>query len=123
MLRNSNVLALLKVLVVAAWSDDNLSTSELNYIKELARVFSLNDEEWFELQPYIEGPVSVEEQEAVARDLLVRLSSANERKSILKHLKEITEADGRVSTKERKLLNHYQSILEEANTTQYCSAA
>ena len=116
MLRSSNLSAVLKVLVVAAWSDDDLSNSELNYIKELARRFELTDEEWFQIQPYIEGPVPPEEQEAVARDLLARISNDSERKSIIKHLKDLTKADGRVSKDERELLTRYQTILEEAST-------
>ena len=47
MIRTSNALALLKVLAAVAWADSSFSQSEMNYLKELARRFNLDDEEWF----------------------------------------------------------------------------
>ncbi len=113
MVRTSNALALLKVLITAAWADSKLSQSELNYIKELARHFGLNDDDWFELQPYIEDPVSDEEREAVLRDLLARVSSSSERDAIIQHLEQIIRADDTVSEDEKELLKRYEEILRE----------
>ena len=111
MVRTSNALALLKVLITAAWADSKLSQSELNYIKELARHFGLTDDDWFELQPYIEDPVSNEEREAVLRDLLARVSTASERNAIIGHLEQIIGADDTISDDEKELLRRYEEIL------------
>ena len=116
MVRTSNALALLKVLITAAWADSKLSQSELNYIKELARHFGLNDDDWFELQPYIEDPVSNEEREAVLRDLLARVSSSSERNAIIGHLEQIIRADDTVSEDEKELLKRYEDILREPSS-------
>ena len=116
MVRNSTALALLKVLITAAWADSELSQSELNYIKELARRFKLNDEEWFQLQPYIEDPVSEEEQMAVIQDLLSRIGSTAERQAAIGHIEGIIEADDRVSPEERDLLERYGAILKEPSS-------
>ncbi len=43
MLTKADTLALLKVLLAAAWADAKLTQSELNYIKLLAQKFKLND--------------------------------------------------------------------------------
>lgn len=116
MVRASNAVALLKVLIAAAWADSELSQAELNYIKELARHFDLDDDEWFHLQPYIEDPVTAEEQEAVVRDLLARISTPFERKAVIHHLQQIIEADARISDEERILLKRYEEILMEASS-------
>ena len=116
MVRTSNALALLKVLITAAWADSKLSQSELNYIKELARHFGLNDDDWFELQPYIEDPVSNDEREAVLRDLLARVSTASERNAIIGHLEQIIRADDTISDDEKELLRRYEEILLEPSS-------
>ena len=113
MVRASNALALLKVLIAAAWADSQLSQSELNYIKELARRFDLDDSEWFELQPYIEEPVPEDEQEAVIRDLLSRIGSGSERQEVIRLIEGIIAAADRISDEERQLLKRYEEILNE----------
>ena len=116
MVRASTALALLKVLITAAWADSELSQSELNYIKELARRFDLDDSDWFELQPYIEDPVSDEEQIAVVQDLLSRIGSASERETVIRHIEGVISADDRVTTEEKELLRRYEDILKEPSS-------
>ncbi len=116
MVRTSNALALLKVLITAAWADSELSQSEVNYIKELARHFNLNDDEWFHLQPYLEDPVSEEEQEAVVHDLLDRIGSSAEREAVIGHIRNIIEADNRISEEEKQLLARYEEVLSEPSS-------
>ena len=73
MLTKADTLALLKVLLAAAWADSKLSQSELNYVKSLAGKFRLTDEDWLELQPYIEdAPTDAEVNELFA-DLFGRI--------------------------------------------------
>jgi uncharacterized tellurite resistance protein B-like protein len=116
MVRTSNALALLKVLITASWADSRLSQSELNYIKELARHFDLSDDDWFELQPYIEDPVSKEEREAILRDLLARISTSSERNAIIGHIERIISADDTISEDEKELLRKYEDILREPSS-------
>ncbi len=116
MVRSSTALALLKVLITTAWADSELSQAELNYIKELARRFDLDDSDWFELQPYIEDPVSEEEQMAVIQDLLSRIGSSSERQTVIKHIEGIIHADDRVTEEERKLLERYEAVLAKPSS-------
>ena len=116
MVRTSNALALLKVLATAAWADSTFSQSEMNYIKELARRFSLEDEEWFALQPYLEDPPTEDETEAVLRDLLTRIGSPSERKAVVNHIEGVIAADDRISPEETALLRRYEEILNEPSS-------
>ena len=116
MVRTSNALALLKVLATAAWADSTFSQSEMNYIKELARRFSLEDEEWFALQPYLEDPPTEDETQAVLRDLLMRIGSPSERKAVVNHIEGVIAADDRISPEETALLRRYEEILNEPSS-------
>ena len=116
MVRTSNALALLKVLATAAWADSTFSQSEMNYIKELARRFSLEDEEWFALQPYLEDPPMEDETEAVVKDLLSRIGSPSERKAVVNHIEGVIAADDRISPEETALLRRYEEILNEPSS-------
>lgn len=106
----SNSVALLRVLIAAAWADARLSQTELNYIKELARRFRLNDAEWFGLQPYLEDPPDEAETRAVMEDLLARVGSAREREAISAHIRSIIEADDHISDSERMFLEQYEDL-------------
>ena len=116
MIRASNALALLKVLAAVAWADRTFSQSEMNYIKELARRFDLDDEEWFALQPYLEDPPDENEREAVLRDLLSKVASDTERKAIVGHIEAVISADDRITSEESELLRRYKEILSEPSS-------
>ena len=116
MVRASNSVALLRVLIAAAWADSELSQTELNYIKELARRFDLEDTEWFALQPYLEDPPTGEETRAVLDDLLGRVGSAREREAIRRHIRTILEADDHVSDEERAFLERYEELFHSASS-------
>jgi uncharacterized tellurite resistance protein B-like protein len=111
MIRTSNALALLKVLATAAWADRTFSQSEMNYIKELARRFDLDDDEWFALQPYLEDPPGEQESAAVLEDLRERVGSSTERQAIIGHLEGILGADDRITADESELLAKCNEIL------------
>jgi uncharacterized tellurite resistance protein B-like protein len=110
--RPSNSVALLRVLIAAAWSDSTLSRSELNSIKQLARRFRLDDDEWFGLQPYLEDPPTEEETRIILEDLLSRVGSARERDEISRHIRAVIEADERISEEEKAFLEEYERLFE-----------
>ena len=112
MVRPSNSLALLKALIAAAWADARLSQTELNYVKDLARRFGLNDSEWFELQPYLEDPPGAEETKAILSDLLARVGSHSERQAIISHVKAVIRSDDRISEEEKVFLRQFEEIFQ-----------
>src|SRR5262245_3343769 len=97
MMTRSDALALLKVLLAAAWADSKVTNSELNYIKLLAGRFGLKDDDWLELEPYMEDAPSEKETDALFRDLLTRVASPAGRSEIIRHLEEILKADAQMT--------------------------
>ncbi len=116
MVHASNAVSLLKVLAAAAWADRTLSQSEMNYIKELARRFELDDTDWFALQPFLEDPPTDDEREAVLRDLVARIGSERERRDVIAHIESVIGADDRITPEETELLRRYEEILREPSS-------
>src|SRR5262245_55767192 len=93
MITRSDALALLKVLIAAAWADSRLSQAELNYIKAFAHRVGLSDTDWLELEPYLEDAPMEREVDELFRDLLHRLGTPGARNQVIRHLEEILNAD------------------------------
>ena len=91
MAAHSDALALLKVLIAAAWADSRLSQSELNYLKALAQKFNLNDADWLALEPHLEDPPSEDEVKAFFQDLLSRTATSSGRNEVIRHIERILQ--------------------------------
>jgi uncharacterized tellurite resistance protein B-like protein len=118
MLTRSDALALLKVLIAAAWADSRLTQAEINYTKTLARKFRISDSDWIELEPYLEDPPSEAEIDALFRDLLSRIATPIGREEVIRHLQEILNADAQMTAEEHDFLEQYSMILKEASTVE-----
>ena len=116
MLTKADALALLKVLLAAAWADAKLTQSELNYIKLLAQKFRLSDEEWLQLQPFLEDPPSDDEVAELFDDLLSRLATPFARNQVIEHLENMMQADDQITAEEHDFLEHYTMVLKQAST-------
>ena len=116
MASRSNTLALLKVLLAAAWADSRLTQSELNYVKNIARKFDLADEDWLELQPHLEDPPSEEETHALFQDLLGTIATPSGRSEVIRHIEAILAADAQITPGEHDFLERYTAILREASS-------
>jgi uncharacterized tellurite resistance protein B-like protein len=118
MMGRSDSVALLKVLLAAAWADSRVTNSEINYIKTLARRFELRDEDWLELEPYMEDAPSEKETDALFRDLLSRVATPAGRKEIVQHIEGILKADAELTAEEHDFLEQYALIIREASTVE-----
>jgi uncharacterized tellurite resistance protein B-like protein len=118
MLTRADNLALLKVLIAAAWADSRLSQSEINYVKTLMKRFNLKDVDWMELEPYLEDAPSETETESLFRDLLTRIASPGGRTEAIRHLEEIMKADAQITAEEHDFLEQYSMILKHASTVE-----
>src|SRR5438874_5390272 len=107
MLTKADMLALLKVLLAAAWADSKVTQSELNYIKSVAGKFRLTDEDWRELQPYIEDPPTEKEVNELFSDLLGRIATPFGRNQVVQHLENMIQADDHITAEEHDFLEHY----------------
>jgi uncharacterized tellurite resistance protein B-like protein len=116
MLTKADTLALLKVLLAAAWADSKVTQSELNYIKSVAGKLHLTDEDWRELQPYIEDPPSETEVNELFSDLLGRIATPFGRNQVVQHLENMIRADDHITAEEHDFLEHYTLVLKQAST-------
>ncbi len=118
MLTKADALALLKVLLAAAWADSKLTQSEINYIKSLAQKFRLTDEDWLELQPHLEDPPSDDEVKGLFDDLLSRIATPFGRNQVVQYLEEMMRADDQITADEHDFLEHYTMLLNQASTSE-----
>src|SRR5215469_14609916 len=116
MLTKADTLALLKVLLAAAWADSKVTQSELNYIKLLANKLRLTDEDWLQLQPYIEDPPTEDEVKELFNDLLSRIATPFGRNEVVQHLENMMRADDQITAEEHDFLEHYTLVLKQAST-------
>jgi uncharacterized tellurite resistance protein B-like protein len=118
MLTHADNLALLKVLLSAAWADSKLTQTEINYIKVLAKRFQLKDSDWLELEPYLEDPPSDSETKALFQDLLERFPTPAARAEVVTHLEAMMNADSQITAEEHDFLEQYSLILKHASTVE-----
>jgi uncharacterized tellurite resistance protein B-like protein len=116
MVTKADTLALLKVLLAAAWADSKLTQSELNYIKLLANKFRLTDDDWLQLQPYIEVAPTDKEVNDLFDDLLSRIATPFGRNQVAQHLENMMRADDQITAEEHDFLEHYTLLLKQAST-------
>ena len=114
----ADALALLKVLIAAAWADNRVSQSEMNYLKTLARRFNLSDADWTELEPYLEDAPSEAEVDTLFKDLLARIATPLGRNQVIRHIEEILKADENMTAEEHDFLEQYTLVLKEASTSE-----
>src|SRR5262245_4519966 len=114
----SDSLALLKVLIAAAWADSRVTQSEINYIKSLAQRFKLNDDDWLELEPYLEDRPSAADVDTLFKDLLSRIATPIGRNEVVHHLEEILKTDDKITAEEHDFLEEYVFTLKQASTVQ-----
>jgi uncharacterized tellurite resistance protein B-like protein len=113
MLTKGDSAALIKVLIAAAWADGELAQSEMNYIKALAQRFRFSDQDWDELQPYLDERPSEQEVKALFEDLLDRIGTDGERNRVIRHLERMISADNHITDEEREFLEHYTQLLRQ----------
>ena len=114
----ADALALLKVLIAAAWADNRLSQSEMNYLKTLSRRFNLSDTDWTELEPYLEDAPSEAVVDGLFKDLLARIATPVGRNQVVRHIEEILSADENMTAEEHDFLEQYTLALKEASTVE-----
>jgi len=114
----ADTLALFKVLIAAAWADSKLTQSEINYLKTLGKRFGVRDDDWLELEPYLEDRPSPSDTDALFKDLLARIATPVGRNQVVHHLEEILKADANITADEHDFLEEYVFVLKQASTVQ-----
>ncbi len=110
------VLELGKLLIAAAWADGNLSTTEINGLKEL--LFQLPDisgEEWMELELYMAAPVGEAERQRLLHRVLGRMGSAADKSLALETIDKLLPAGVLEGDQQTEVVQQLRNDLEQGN--------
>lgn len=120
------ILALAKVIIAAAWADNELSHEEQNLLKDLLYKLPethktgnrrLNALEWARLEMYIESPVEADERGHLITDLAESIRTEEDKRLVLEYLDNLVKADGVTTDEEKAVVAEIQEALDEANAT------
>ena len=119
------VMTLAKVIIAAAWADDQITNEEINSLKDLIfhlrqsgfdDVNQLSAQEWSRLEMYIETPVSAEERARLVVDLQNALQSKEQKAMARQTLERVMAADGVVSESEKEVLAEIEKAIDSVET-------
>jgi uncharacterized tellurite resistance protein B-like protein len=110
---------LAKVIVAAGWADKALTLEERNNLKDLLLQFQqhLPDEkESAVFEMYTESPIQAAEQEHLVNELREAVWSEEDKAFVIAALKDMVEADGKITNDEQAILDGIQAKLESVDT-------
>jgi uncharacterized tellurite resistance protein B-like protein len=101
------------VIVAAAWADHEVSTEEVNSLKDLLfRLPELTGREWATLEMYIESPVGDAERERLVDQLKSQLQSSSDKALAKQALEELASADGIITDEERDVVDSIKTEID-----------
>ncbi|MCB0131096.1 MAG: TerB family tellurite resistance protein [Caldilineaceae bacterium] len=114
------IVALAKVLIAAAWADGELTTEEVNIMKDL--LFRLprvgNDSnmtytavQWAEVEMYIDAPVDQSERARLITELQAEMHSPEDKALVLHALHDVVRADGVISTEDKAVVDEIENAI------------
>jgi uncharacterized tellurite resistance protein B-like protein len=108
-----------KVIVAAGWADKELTREEMNSLKDLLLQFQqhLPDaQETSVFEMYTESPIQAAEQERLVNELREAVWSEEDKALVMAALKDMVEADGKITEEEQAVLEGIQAKLESVDT-------
>jgi uncharacterized tellurite resistance protein B-like protein len=114
---NSLEFKLAKLLIAAAWADGEVTSDEVNILKDL--IFNLpdiNGKDWQLLELYMDSPIKGEETNLLLNDVMSAVSSNADKLMVSNTLKALINADGDLSADEEKFIEKVQAALNDKNT-------
>ena len=108
------LLPLAKIIISAAWADGEVSTGEINSMKDLffGRL-QLSGQDWSILDMYIEAPINTAERERLVAELNGQLRTQSDKEAAIQAIKDLIEADGEVTAAERAIAASIIAALED----------
>ncbi len=111
------VMTLGKVLIAMAWADGNVSTAEINCLKDLLfNMPTLTGRQWERLQIYIEAPVEPEERSRLLVELQQAISSNADKSTALSVLETVYQADSQFTEDEQLVFAEIKESISLART-------
>jgi uncharacterized tellurite resistance protein B-like protein len=109
-------LTFLKVMTTVAWADGEMTHSELNLLKSFVKKFDLDNNDVKALKPYFEAPVAKSHQDELFKQLIVELSSVEEKQEIIQAMSQMAEGK-KTSAEEITLVEQFTTWLNESSFT------
>jgi uncharacterized tellurite resistance protein B-like protein len=118
------ILKLARVVIAAAWADGQVTTDEINSLKDLLfrlpqvgyeQGIQLNSQDWARLDMYIETPVGPAERARLVADLQDALTRSDQKDLVLRAVRNMVEADGSLSDSERVVLAEIDQAIESTD--------
>ena len=116
-MKNSLEFKLAKLLIAAAWADGDITTDEINVLKDL--IFNLpgiSGEDWNLLELYMDSPLSEEETSVVLKDVMNAVTNSADKILVSNTLKQLMESDGDLKKEEQNFINMVQLALDGKRT-------
>jgi uncharacterized tellurite resistance protein B-like protein len=110
------IMSLAKVMIAAAWVDGEVTTEEVNSLKDL--LFQLPDmtaSDWAELEIYVDAPVGEAERSRLVEELRAALSNPSDKAQAMAVLDEVISADGEVTEDEKFVTEGVKEAIKNAN--------
>ena len=109
-------MTLAKVIIAAAWADDEVSHEEINSLKDLLfRLPHLEARDWASLEIYIDSPIEHGERLRLIEELTRALSSRADKELALKALDDLIRADGDIPVAEERVAEEIRQAIQDAN--------
>jgi len=109
-------MTLAKVIIAAAWADDEVSHEEINSLKDLLfRLPHLEARDWASLEIYIDSPIEHGERLRLIEELTRALSSRADKELALKALDDLVRADGEIPAAEERVAEEIRQAIQDAN--------
>jgi uncharacterized tellurite resistance protein B-like protein len=110
------IMTLAKVIIAAAWADDEVSHEEINSMKDLLfRLPHLEARDWASLEIYIDSPIEHGERLRLIEELTRAMSSRADKELALKALDDLIRADGEIPAAEERVADEIRQAIQDAN--------
>jgi len=110
------VMTLAKVVIAAAWADGELTTDEINSMKDLLfHLPELTANQWASIEIYMDSPVNAAERQRLLTELQQRIRSPRERQFAVDALEDMVQADGDITPEEQVVLDQMRESVESVD--------
>jgi uncharacterized tellurite resistance protein B-like protein len=106
-----------KLLMAVAAADDQVTTEELNLLKDFAFEYSLTEQEWAEIQYYARANVSNKEVEQLIETVASEIRSRSDREQFERAIREMLVADSILGGGEKEIADIVHADVKRAHVS------
>jgi len=111
---SSTEVEFLKVLACVAWADEEVTTEEMNFIKQFVRKFDLSGDDWAQVEMYLVEKVELEEMKQVTQRFLSRARRKKERAMLVKAVEDLLQGNESLTPQEKEWLRDLEEVVAES---------